>query len=264
MSISMKKIDGRLNTLPNSFYTIFVDKRSINNQAKQLLKQILQRTTVFILLTSISLTANTTAYTPDELKALAKRERATQADPLLSMGIDETKLHANARKFKAESKALLDKALAPILKQSRANPNEGAKGVMVFVSLGMPDTSLQQLLMQSQDLQVPLIVRGILPQGFTATIKHMNRLISNRGKTISSGFAINPKWLTQFGITQVPAFVAIKPGKCLPKEPCTSDDFDVIYGNVSMYDALGLLAKHGQVPDIAANALSRHATLYKE
>ena len=113
---------------------------------------------------------------------------------------------------------------------------------------------------QSQDLQVPLIVRGILPQGFTATIKHMNRLINNRGKTISSGFAINPKWFTQFGITQVPAFVAIKSGKCRPKEPCMSDDFDVIYGNVSMYDALGLLAKHGQVPDVAANALSRHPT----
>jgi conjugal transfer pilus assembly protein TrbC len=191
-------------------------------------------------------------YSIDELKALSARERQT----LPPLNIDQAALFDKARQFEAQSKAQLNQAISPLL-DAKQNPSADAKGVMVFVSLGMPDTSLQQLLMQSAALQVPLIVRGVLPQGFTATIKRMNHLIDNKGDTIQSGFAINPQWFTQFGITQVPAFVAIKPGMCQAKQPCSSDDFDVIYGNVSLYDALNLLAQHGTVADVASNALAR-------
>ena len=193
-----------------------------------------------------------TDYSIDELKALSQQERHT----LPPLNLDQAALFEKARQFEAQSKGQLDKALSPLL-DAQKNPSADAKGVMVFVSLSMPDASLQQLLMQSADLQVPLIVRGVLPQGFTATVKRMNHLIDNKGKTINSGFAINPQWFTQFGITQVPAFVAIKTEKCQANLPCSNDDFDVIYGNVSLYDALNLLAQHGSVPNVAASALIR-------
>lgn len=191
-------------------------------------------------------------YSIDELKALSIRERHT----LPPLNIDQASLFNKAREFEEQSKNQLDKALSPLL-DAKPNPSANANGVMVFVSLGMPATSLQQLLIQSADLQVPLIVRGVLPQGFTATVKKMNHLIDNKGQTIQSGFAINPQWFTQFGITQVPAFVAIKPGKCQAKQPCNTEDFDVIYGNISIYDALNLLAQHGSIPDVANNALAK-------
>lgn len=195
-----------------------------------------------------------TDYSVDELNALSMRERQT----LPPLNVDQAALLDKARQFEAQSKGQLEAALSPLL-DAKPNPSANANDVMVFVSLGMPDTSLQQLLMQSADLQVPLIVRGVLPQGFTATVKKMNHLIDNKGQTIQSGFAINPQWFTQFGITQVPAFVAVRPNKCQAKQPCSSDDFDVIYGNVSLYDALNLLAQHGSIPDVAAKTLAKGA-----
>ena len=40
----------------------------------------------------------------------------------------------------------------------------------------------------------------------------------------------------------MPAFVSIKDGHCLPKQPCTSSDYDVVYGNISLYQALAFLS----------------------
>lgn len=245
----MKKFETKLPTTYTALCTKIVDNSLFSHSFKGLVLLV-----SLWCLGSISPVFAKTDYSIDELKALSIRERHT----LPPLDIDQTALFNKAREFEAQSKDQLDKALSPLL-DAKPNPSANAKGVMVFVSLGMPDTSLQQLLMQSADLQVPLIVRGVLPQGFTATIKRMNHLIDNKGKTIQSGFAINPQWFSQFGITQVPAFVAIKPGKCQAKQPCSPDDFDVIYGNVSLYDALSLLAQHGSIPDVATNALVRGA-----
>lgn len=229
--------------------TFFVDNKRYFNQ-----NSLLALCLLLALLSTKMSQAN--GYTQAELKALSERERNV---PQTNLSLPELNQHAlleKARQFELQSKNQLDDALSPLLNTGRHNPNESAKGVMVFVSLSMPDTSLQQLLMQSADLQVPLIVRGVLPTGFTGTVKRMNKLINNKDKPINSGFAINPQWFTQFGITQVPAFVAIKPGKCQAKQSCSPDDFDVVYGNVSLYDALALLSQHGSVPDIAANTLN--------
>jgi len=237
----------------STFYTQLstfrVDNTPILNQSNALMVCF-----VLMLLSTKMCLAN--GYTNAELKALSERERNVPQASASLPELNPRALLEKARQFELQSKNQLDKALSPLLNTGRHHPNESAKGVMVFVSLSMPDTSLRQLLMQSADLQVPLIVRGVLPTGFTGTVKRMNKLIKNKNKPINSGFAINPQWFTQFGITQVPAFVAIKRGKCQAKQPCHPDDFDVIYGNVSLYDALNLLAQQGDVPDIAANALN--------
>lgn len=201
----------------------------------------------------LSPAANAAGYTVEELKALAESEHQVQPKP----EINQEALLLKAQQFEQQSRNQLEDALSPVLKRESRNPQENATGVIAFVSLTMPDTSLRQLLMQSAQFQVPLIVRGVQPDGFTATINRMNKLIKNKDKPINSGFAINPQWFTQFAITQVPAFVAIKPGKCRMKQPCHPDDFDVVYGNVSMYDALSILAQHGDVPDVATNALAK-------
>lgn len=245
----MKRFETKLTTTYTTLCTKFVDI-SLFTHALKCLALLMSLWS----LAQISPVAAQTGYSIDELKELSMRERHT----LPPLSVDQAKLFDKARQFEAQSTEQLEKALSPLL-DANHNPTADAKGVMVFVSLSMPDTSLQQLLMQSADLQVPLIVRGVLPQGFTATIKRMHYLIDNKGKTIQSGFAINPQWFSQFGITQVPAFVAIKPGKCQAKQPCSPDDFDVIYGNVSLYDALSLLAQHGSIPDVATNALVRGA-----
>ena len=43
----------------------------------------------------------------------------------------------------------------------------------------------------------------------------------------------------------------------MPKAPCMEDDFDILYGNISMYDALEIL-KGGDVGEIPTSILARY------
>ncbi|MCL1064297.1 type-F conjugative transfer system pilin assembly protein TrbC [Shewanella benthica] len=254
----MKKIEAKFATTYTCLSTLLVGKWRINKQIKPLATLgLLALSGLFS--QALATQTQRAHYSSEELQALSQREQRAMNNASPVMDINPVNLIEQARQFEQQSKTQLDAALSPVLEKAKQhNPAADAKGIMVFASLSMPRTSLIQLLMQSADLQVPIIIRGVQPQGFTATIKQMNALINHQGQIINSGFAINPQWFTQFGITQVPAFVAIKPGKCHAKQPCSQDDFDVLYGNVSLYDALSLLSQHGNVPDIAGNALSQH------
>ena len=204
-------------------------------------------------------TANPLGYSQTELKALQQQEMSIQAPehaPLLELDA----LWQSAQQFETEMRATQHDALSPILKQANIgdNPNSAAKGVIIFASLTMPSTALKQLMRQSSDLQVPIIIRGVLPQGFPATVAAIQSLVHSKDdEVINSGMAINPLWFKQLGIQHVPAFAVIKPGTCLPKQPCQDSDFDVLVGNVSLYDALATLARDGEVPNIAQQVLSR-------
>ncbi|ENM5770887.1 type-F conjugative transfer system pilin assembly protein TrbC [Vibrio mimicus] len=193
------------------------------------------------------------AYTEQELKAFATLEQqmSQQTDTGNSWRIDEVQNQANAhrqealeasRKIQALVKA---ERLSPLLGRQRPtrNPDQAPKGVMVFVSLTMPDTALKQLLMQSEHLGVPLVIRGVLPEGFPATARRIESLLRSPDKApIQSGFSISPDWFKQFDIGRVPAFVSVKPGRCLPEQPCKASDYDILFGNISLYQALDYLA----------------------
>jgi len=140
------------------------------------------------------------------------------------------------------------------------NPHAGATGVIVLISLTMPNIALEQLLAQSAQYQIPLIIRGVLPSGFKATVGRIHQLLTKGGKraSINSGIAINPAWFTMFNITQVPAFISIKAGRCLPKEICSQQDFDVVYGNISIQDALVILTE-GDAKESAQEVIAREA-----
>ncbi|APP09186.1 type-F conjugative transfer system pilin assembly protein TrbC [Vibrio harveyi] len=193
------------------------------------------------------------AYTEQELKAFAKLEQALsqQTDTANQWQIDQVQNQANAYKQQTldasqKIQALVkEESLSPLLGMQKPtrNPNQAPKGVMVFVSLTMPDTALKQLLTQSEHLGIPLVIRGVLPEGFPATAKHIESLIRSPNQApIQSGFSISPDWFKQFDITKVPAFVSVKPGRCLPEQPCSNADYDILYGNISLYQALDYLA----------------------
>jgi conjugal transfer pilus assembly protein TrbC len=142
--------------------------------------------------------------------------------------------------------------------EPKQNPNAAPTGVMVFVSLTMPDATLRALLKQSEQWQVPLVIRGVLPDGFPATARRIQSLLKTQtlDAPIQSRFAINPEWFRTFEVTEVPTFVAVKPGRSLPKQPCEASDFDRLTGNVSMSDALHLLAE-GDNPEVVSPLLRR-------
>ncbi|HDM8062759.1 TPA: type-F conjugative transfer system pilin assembly protein TrbC [Vibrio harveyi] len=207
----------------------------------------------FFLLCILIITLPSSAYTEQELKAFAKLERqlSQQSDIKEQWHLNQVENQASAYKRQAldasqKIQALVkEESLSPLLGMQKPtrNPDQAPKGVMVFVSLTMPDTALKQLLTQSEHLGVPLVIRGVLPEGFPATAKRIESLIRSPNQApIQSGFSISPDWFKQFDITKVPAFVSVKSGRCLPEQPCSNTDYDILYGNISLYQALDYLA----------------------
>ncbi|MFM2591315.1 type-F conjugative transfer system pilin assembly protein TrbC [Vibrio sp. TBV020] len=212
------------------------------------------------------LTSASIGYTQEELKALAKLEQQSRQHPLSPQTKQtiqtqqqaSTQFIEHARQQAKQWQEKLDpNALQGIvdIPTSTENPNVAPTGMMVFVSLTMPESSLKALLKQSEIWQVPLVIRGVLPEGFmTTTNKIQSLLQTNQKQPINSGFVISPEWFQTFNIQEVPTFVAVKPGRCLPKQPCSESDYDIVKGNVSIPDALEHLAQ-GDNPDVIRQVL---------
>lgn len=204
------------------------------------------------------------AYTEEEFKALSQRENALiQSAPPQNW----SKIWDKARQHQQEAMGM-NKNVQSLVKanaltemlntpQPKENPDRAPKGVMVFVSLTMPNTSLKQLLIQSEKTGVPMVIRGVLPNGFPSTMSRISQLIGIKSKhPIQAGFSISPEWFRQFNIKRVPAFVSVKKGHCLPKQPCNPEDYDIVYGNISLYQALDVLTQ-GDTGENARNILKR-------
>lgn len=201
-------------------------------------------------------------YSHDELKSLSAREQAVAAP---TNQAELATLIEQSQSFKQEALSMhhhLDNALkgsplSSVLDASPGNPNKQAQGVMVFVSLSMPDTALRQLLKQSQTYQVPLVIHGVLPEGFVPTTSRIQSLLEMPdGTTLDSGIAISPAWFRQFNITHVPAFVSID--EACSEQRCDEGSYDIVYGNLSLPNALSILSQ-GDVGHIARNVLERNA-----
>ncbi|MCF7497616.1 type-F conjugative transfer system pilin assembly protein TrbC [Vibrio sp. L5-1] len=215
---------------------------------------------LFILLVS-PLALAEVGYSQEELKALAKQEQTIAASANQS---ELAPLLERSQKHKQEAlsmnqhldNALQDSPLASVLGMPQVNPNKKAQGVMVFVSLSMPDTALKQLLKQSQQYQVPLVIRGVLPEGMVPTASRILSLLEadDDEMAIDGGFAISPQWFRQFNITHVPVFVAI--GEACNEAYCPQSDYDMVHGNLSLPNALTILSQ-GDVGHIAKQVLNR-------
>lgn len=199
-----------------------------------------------------SLTFASIGYTQEELNALAALEKSSHlsAETRQQIKSQEQASQSYQQQMSQQAKAWQEKLNSNHLQgmidipEPTPNPHAVPVGVMAFVSLTMPESSLRALLKQSEIWQVPLVIRGVLPDGFPATATKIQSLLNGKNdKPIESGFAINPEWFHTFNITEVPTFVAVKPGRCLPKQPCGENDFDIVRGNISIPNALEHLAR---------------------
>lgn len=192
------------------------------------------------------------SWTTDELNQLKSIEANA------AMGFSDAERHAifeKSRQYQNWATQHQDQAMEKIKPK---NPEADVSGVVVFASLGMPETSLKQLITQAADLNVPIVIRGMYNNDFAATAQKVQSLIiDNSGESIMGGVEINPIWFKQFKISQVPAFVAIKDGKCLGEPPCSPDNFDIVYGNVSLYHALETISRKGEHGVIAQRYLAK-------
>lgn len=133
--------------------------------------------------------------------------------------------------------------------------------MVIFVSLSMPESSLEALLKSADHLKVPVFVRGVVDGDFEGTIQKWSTLFmqgqDDRTQSVG-GVSIDPNRFKQFNIDVVPAFVIISRGKCsLSTDTCTNNDYDKLTGNVRLKDALTTLRARGDYPEIAQSILDR-------
>lgn len=136
----------------------------------------------------------------------------------------------------------------------RAYPN-----LIVFVTLSMPTSSLQGIIRQASKLNAAVVIRGIVPQGFKATVRRITHiLVGNRTnpQNILGGVSIDPERFKQFHVDVAPTYVLLESGKCInSKKYCDSQYYDKLVGNITPISALNLFRNVGDHGKLAEKVL---------
>lgn len=186
-------------------------------------------------------------------------------------GIDPRATMDRAKQYTQDARALNDgnrdrirRGVTFLAKEYQVDPylnsDEISEGVVyIAVSLSMPKASLRQLARDAEKAQAVLVIRGLLDGSFTKTQTALKGVFVE-GEP--AGLIIDPRVFQQYHVERVPSFIAatdeVQP--CEEGIECDRPDvpFDVVRGNVSLGQALRLLADKGTAaPDVAAKALSR-------
>ena len=186
-------------------------------------------------------------------------------------GLDPQSTIERAKQYQSDAQALssgnrdrLRKGLNFLAPEYRVDPyladNQVSDGVIyIAVSLSMPKASLRQLARDAEKAQAVLVIRGLLDGSFTKTQAALKGVFVE-GEP--AGLIIDPRVFQQYHVERVPSFISatdeVQP--CDEGIDCNRPDvpFDVVRGNVSLAQALHLLADKGTVaPDVARRALSR-------
>lgn len=125
--------------------------------------------------------------------------------------------------------------------------------VYIFISFSMPNESIKGWMNEGEKIGAPVVTRGLVNNSFKETLKKVSEFThDNKG-----GVQIDPNLFRRFHIDRVPAVVVSKNESCLPTQTCM-DEFDVIYGDVTLSYALKKIAvRNDALSPIALNALTK-------
>jgi conjugal transfer pilus assembly protein TrbC len=114
------------------------------------------------------------------------------------------------------------------------------EGLVLFVSLTMPEATLHRMIDQSVRYKVPLVIQGLTDGSMKKTVSKITQLLAKR----EGDFQVDPRLFDRFNINRVPALVLINPeGK-----------WATAYGDVSIEFALQAIER--QQPALAPFARS--------
>ena len=124
--------------------------------------------------------------------------------------------------------------------------------IIVFMSLAVPPESWAQWAREAARTGVPLVLRGVGPAGFLATVKEVGERIGGT----EAGVAIDPRLFRLFGVERVPAVIAVSGGvpPCASRG-CAEDPappHDLVTGNIGLAAALEAVAAEGSAGRAAA------------
>ena len=104
--------------------------------------------------------------------------------------------------------ALARSYAAPAAAMAQASGLAAGPGLLVFVSLSMPQPTLQRLVDQAARAKATLILRGFAGGSLRDTVSRVQTLIGDRHVSVQ----IDPQAFDRFAVTQVPTFVLIRDG----------------------------------------------------
>jgi conjugal transfer pilus assembly protein TrbC len=145
----------------------------------------------------------------------------------------------------------------------KKNPyqNENGKGAILFVSFSMPDNLLKAYIEQANQYGINIIVRGFIENSFKTTIFKMKELLKQpSGDLGEGGIQIDPKAFEVYNIQRVPALVItdnLTPCQDGQFHTCEAEKYDVIYGAISIPNALERIMEKGEMSPVAAKIMAQ-------
>jgi len=116
-------------------------------------------------------------------------------------------------------------------------------GLMVFVSLSMPQPSLQRLVDQAARAKASVFIRGLVDGSLRQTVSQVQGLIGSRQVAIQ----IDPQAFDRFSIEKVPSFVLVRdgtrPASCASGTCAPPKGFVRTSGDVSLDYALEFMQR---------------------
>lgn len=126
--------------------------------------------------------------------------------------------------------------------------------LMIFASLSMPRDVLHELSRQAKEAGGVVVLRGVLNEGWVATMKEARAINQGAG----AAWEINPAMFKKFKVTTVPVFVLADASKIVPSdEGCAPDiAYASVTGEISVEQALNIIKSRGK-PEFAKMAEAR-------
>ena len=121
---------------------------------------------------------------------------------------------------------------------SRAEGLASGPGLLIFISLSMPQPTLQRLIDQAARAQASIVLRGFADGSLRTTVAQVQRLIGDRQVAVQ----IDPQAFDRYAVTRVPTFVLVRDGArpvaCAAGSCAPSEIFLRTSGDVSLDYAL--------------------------
>ncbi|EAQ9101661.1 type-F conjugative transfer system pilin assembly protein TrbC [Salmonella enterica subsp. enterica serovar Saintpaul] len=173
----------------------------------------------------------------DQLQLDRQRFRALQTPEFLKQ----------QRSVGAEDQAFLD-AQASQLRQAMQPGERPVDAALVFVSFSMPPEELKQRVKDAAQLNIPVVIRGMVNGDMRATANAVAGLVkeSNTG-----GVQIDPTTFRKYNITAVPVLIVACGNQ--------GDTVDRLQGDLTLHQALKRVAEEGDCADTARNLLGEGA-----
>ena len=194
----------------------------------------------------------------ETIEAESGADLAAWADTVIGQSLNEAGAAAGAGSVSLESHA---PAVARAVAGSGL-PSAGPAGpeVIVFMSLAVPEPSWREWSAEAARIGAPMVLRGVLADGFTATV----RAIRARQAQDGAGAGIDPRLFRLFRIAHAPA-VAVVPGGVGPctSPGCSADappPHDLVTGNMGLEAALEAIVREG---DAGRDAARRHLAVLR-